>query len=196
MKWYGVWMYVAGIDEVGRGPLAGPVSVGAVWVTKDINIQELFPGVTDSKKLSEKKREEIYEKVLTSDVVSYVVASTSPGDIDARGIEWALSAAVRKCCSKLPEDTFVYLDGRLKAPKEFKQETVVGGDAKIPAISLASIVAKVERDRYMKKLSEDHPVYGFHKHKGYGTKAHMEAIAEFGLSEVHRTSFCRNLIKE
>jgi ribonuclease HII len=188
-------MYIAGIDEVGRGPLAGPVSVGVVWVKKDLDIKELFPGVTDSKKLSEKKREEIYEKALTSPDVAYVVASTSPKDIDAKGIEWALRTAIAKCCSKLPEGTFVYLDGRLKAPETFKQETVVGGDLKIPAISLASIVAKVERDRYMKKISEDYPMYGFHKHKGYGTKAHMEAIAEFGLSEVHRASFCKNVIK-
>lgn len=187
-------MHIAGIDEVGRGPLAGPVSVGVVWIKNGLDIKELFPGVTDSKKLSEKRREEIYEKVLVSPEIKYVVESTGVKDIDMRGIEWALSDAIKRCCLKLPRDTFVYLDGRLKAPEEFKQETVVGGDLKIPAISLASIVAKVERDRYMKKLSEDYPMYGFHKHKGYGTKAHMEAIAEFGLSEVHRVSFCSRLI--
>jgi len=188
-------MYIAGIDEVGRGPLAGPVSIGVVWVSKDVDLKEKYPTLNDSKKLSEKKREEIYERVIKDSEVSYVVVSNAAEVIDEKGIEFAIKDAVTKGCKKLPEDTFIYLDGRLHAPESFRQETVVGGDAKIPTISLASIMAKVERDRYMKKLSEDYPQYGLHKHKGYGTKAHMEAIVECGLSDIHRQSFCRNLTK-
>jgi len=187
-------MYVAGIDEVGRGPLAGPVSVGVVWVLKNVDLKGKFPLLNDSKKLSEKRREEIYEKALKDTDISYVVMSTSAEDVDEKGIEWSIKDAITRCCEKIPKDTFVYLDGRLHAPETFKQETVIGGDAKIPAISLASIMAKVERDRYMKKLSLEYPQYGLHKHKGYGTKMHMEAIAEHGLSSIHRASFCRRIV--
>jgi len=188
-------MYVAGIDEVGRGPLAGPVSIGIVWTKKGLDLKERYPTLNDSKKLSEKKREEIYELAKKDNDISYVVVSNAAKVIDEKGIEFAIRDAIARGCKKIPEDTFIYLDGRLKAPEAFSQETVVGGDTKVPAISLASIMAKVERDRYLKKMSQDYPKYGFHKHKGYGTRAHMDAIAEFGLSELHRVSFCRNLIK-
>lgn len=187
-------MYIAGIDEVGRGPLAGPVSIGIVWIKKDIDLKNKYPLLNDSKKLSEKRREEIYELAKKDSDIEYVVISSGADVIDQKGIEFAIRSAVERGCKKLPEDTFVYLDGRLKAPEIFKQETVVGGDAKIPAISLASIMAKVERDRYMKKMAQDYPEYGFHKHKGYGTKAHQEAIAECGFCELHRRSFCGRLI--
>lgn len=189
-------MYIAGIDEVGRGPLAGPVSIGIVWVSKDVDLKEKYPTLNDSKKLSEKKREEIYELAKKDDDISYVVVSSTAKVIDERGIEFAIRDAIARGCKKIPEDTFIYLDGRLKAPEAFKQETVVGGDAKVPAISLASIMAKVERDRYLKKMSQDYPQYGFHKHKGYGTKAHQEAIIEHGFCDMHRETFCRNLTKE
>jgi len=188
-------MYIAGIDEVGRGPLAGPVSIGVVWVKEGVDLKEKFPLLNDSKKLSEKRREEIYEKAKLDSDISYVVISNTADVIDTKGIEFAIKDAIARGCASLPKDTFVYLDGRLKAPESFKQETVVGGDAKIPAISLASIMAKVERDRYMKKVSEEYPEYGFAKHKGYGTKAHMEAIVESGFCDLHRQSFCRNLIE-
>ncbi len=187
-------MYVAGVDEVGRGPLAGPVSIGIVWIKKDLDLKEKYPTLNDSKKLSEKKREEIYELAKKDNNISYIVVSNAAKIIDEKGIEFAIRDAIARGCKKLPEGTFIYLDGRLKAPDNFKQETVVGGDAKIPAISLASIMAKVERDRYMKKISEDYPQYGLHKHKGYGTKVHMEAIVEYGFCEFHRESFCGRLI--
>ena len=187
-------MYIAGIDEVGRGPLAGPVSIGIAWTKKEIDLKSKFSNLNDSKKLSEKKREEIYELAKKDPDIFYCVVSNTAKVIDEKGIEFAIKDAITKACLELPKGTHIYLDGRLKAPESFSQETVIGGDAKIPAISLASVMAKVERDRYMKKLSEDYPEYGLHKHKGYGTKAHMEAIAEFGISEVHRGSFCRNLL--
>lgn len=188
-------MYIAGIDEVGRGPLAGPVSIGVVWVSKNVDLKEKFPLLNDSKKLSEKRREEIYESAKVDPDISYVVVSNTAEVIDAKGIEFAIKDAVAKGCASLPTGTFIYLDGRLHAPEHFKQETVIGGDAKIPAISLASIMAKVERDRYMTKIAGEYPAYGFAKHKGYGTKVHMEAIVESGFCDLHRQSFCRNLIK-
>lgn len=128
-------MYIAGIDEVGRGPLAGPVSIGIVWIKKNVDLKEKYPTLNDSKKLSEKKREEIYELAKKDEDISYVVVSNSAKVIDEKGIEFAIRDAVSKGCKKLPKDTFIYLDGRLKAPENFKQETVVGGDAKVPAIS-------------------------------------------------------------
>ena len=186
-------MYIAGIDEVGRGPLAGPVSIGVVWVKKDVVVEDLIPGITDSKKLSEKKREAIYRAVGSFSEISYTVCSRDASYIDEGGIKGALKDAISEACSMLPAETFVYLDGRLSAPSSFLQKTVVGGDLNVPVISLASIMAKVERDRYMKKMSEDYPQYGFHKHKGYGTKAHREAIVEYGFSPLHRVSFCGRL---
>lgn len=186
-------MYIAGIDEVGRGPLAGPVSVGVAWCKDGFDLKKAFPFLNDSKKVTEKRREEIYEAVKKCNDVSFVVVSSSNKVIDEKGIEFAIKDAISRGCKKIPEEIFVYLDGRLSAPENFKQKSVIGGDGSVPIISLASIVAKVERDRYMQKIAGDYPEYGLGKHKGYGTKAHREAIVEFGLSEIHRESFCRNL---
>lgn len=186
-------MYIAGIDEVGRGPLAGPVAIGVAWCKKDFDIKEAFPGLRDSKKLSEKKREEIYKKAVESPDVDFVVAMNDASVIDEEGISFAITDAVEKGCMKLPEKAFVYLDGRLSAPDRFLQESVIGGDDSIPIISLASVVAKVERDRLMQTLGEEYPVYGLEKHRGYGTKAHREAIEAHGFSPVHRRSFCSRL---
>lgn len=188
-------MYVAGIDEVGRGPLAGPVSIGVAWCKEDVDLMKLFPFLNDSKKVTEKRRGEIYEAVKKCDDISFVVVSSSNKVIDEKGISFAIEDAIERGCKDLPEDIFVYLDGRLSAPEKFKQKSVIGGDGSVPIISLASIVAKVERDRYMEKIGEDYPEYGLGKHKGYGTKVHREAIVEFGLSEIHRESFCKNLTK-
>lgn len=186
-------MHIAGIDEVGRGPLAGPVAIGVAWCSNDFDIQKEFPGLRDSKKLSEKKREEIYAKVLEIPDVGFVVSMNDAFVIDEKGISFAITDAVEKGCSKLPEEVFIYLDGRLAAPDQFPQKSVIGGDDSIPIVSLASVVAKVERDRLMKKLGEKYPVYGLEKHKGYGTKVHREAIEAHGFSPVHRRSFCKNI---
>lgn len=186
-------MYIAGIDEVGRGPLAGPVAIGVAWCKKDFDIGEVFVGLRDSKKLSEKKREEIYTKAVESPDVDFVVTMNDASIIDEQGISFAITSAVEEGCTKLPEEVFVYLDGRLAAPTRFLQESVIGGDDSIPIISLASVVAKVERDRLMKKLGSEYPAYGLEKHKGYGTKAHREAIVAHGFSPVHRKSFCSRL---
>lgn len=185
-----------GVDEAGRGPLAGPVAVGIVAVPSDFDIRGAFPGVSDSKVLSQKKREEIYtmlERLHGEGIVRYTVLFASAEVIDTEGI----TAAVRDCVYRgvrqlAPEakGVLVHLDGLLKAPNEYNQQTIIRGDATEPVISLASIAAKVSRDRVMMSLAEQFPQYGFEQHKGYGTKAHQAAIAQFGLSEIHRKTYC------
>lgn len=189
--------YVLGVDEAGRGPLAGPVAVGVVMAEEGFDFLKAFPDLNDSKKISEKKRERIFEQLLLLEKtgeVRFCVKSVSAGDIDKKGITQAVKAGVHAGVQKLapdPAGARVYLDGLLHAPEEYEQETVVGGDALIPAIMLASVAAKVSRDRLMVKLAKDYPGYGLETHKGYGTKAHIEAIKKLGLSELHRRSFCR-----
>ena len=191
--------FIVGVDEAGRGPLAGPLAVGVVVVHKNFCLQEMFPGVADSKVLTEQKREEIYSLVvnyskqgLLRHTVIYVAAAT----IDRIGLTRATLRAVHGGVRKLAPEVEGYkvlLDGLLHAPKEYKQETIIGGDSIEPIISLASIVAKVNRDRLMKRLAKKFPNYGFESHKGYGTEMHFEQIRKFGLSELHRKSFCTKI---
>ncbi len=189
----------AGVDEVGRGPLAGPVAVGVASVPKDFDWRKLN-GVTDSKKLSEKKREEIYKKarrLKAAGQIDFTVSMVSAGVIDKRGIVPAIELALNRSLQRLGvEDTMdIKLDGGLKAPDNFKnQETVIKGDAKVKEIGLASIVAKVERDKYMERKSAE-PIYApykWHENKGYGTKVHRAAIKKNGLTKLHRRTFCGN----
>lgn len=186
---------ILGVDEAGRGPLAGPVAVGVVAVEEGYDILAAFPGLNDSKKLSEKRREALFEKLqeeIRRGNVRASVTLSSAAMIDGKGIAYAIRNGVSKGVTKLlpkPEDGKVYLDGSLKAPLEYAQETVIGGDGTVPAIMLASIAAKVTRDRYMRKLDVEYPAYGFAVHKGYGTKAHREAIQKHGVTPVHRQTF-------
>jgi len=188
-------MLIVGVDEAGRGPLAGPVAVGVVCAPEGYDILAAFPGLNDSKRLSEKKREvlfEILQQELKAGNLTAVVCLSSARMIDDKGIAYAVRHALERGVRKLlpdPREGKVYLDGSLKAPKEYEQETVIGGDGLIPAIMLASVAAKVTRDRLMEKLEIAHPGYGFAKHKGYGTKAHYEAIRMLGPSLEHRTTF-------
>lgn len=190
--------YALGVDEAGRGPLAGPVAVGVIAVEEGFDILAAFPGLNDSKKLSEKKREALFEKLVelsSAGTVRVAVVLKSAKEIDGRGIAVAVRSAAEEGIRKLLPDPVtgkVWLDGSLKAPDEYEQETVIGGDGLVPAIMLASIAAKVSRDRHMVRLAEKYPAYDFAKHKGYGTKAHIEVIRELGLSDLHRRSFCRN----
>ena len=192
MKW------IIGVDEAGRGPLAGPVSVGLVKIPADFD-WALVPGVNDSKKLSEKKREVIFEiakELAKQGSIEYSVKSVSAKSIDAKGIAPAIVRAIESGVEDLqlsPADCFIKLDGSLKAPKEFPQETIIGGDGKEAVIGLASIMAKVTRDRYMLQQAELYPEYGLAQHKGYGTKAHREAIKKHGFTPIHRQSYCRNV---
>jgi ribonuclease HII len=183
-----------GIDEAGRGPLAGPVSVGAVMVKSDFDFS-IFKNLKDSKKLSEAKREEFFEVI--NKKIKYKVVMVSNKVIDKKGISYAINFAIKSLLKRLNpniKQTKVFLDGSLKAPEEFTQETIIKGDEKIPAISLASIMAKVTRDCYMKKISKKYPLFDFHIHKGYGTKGHISAIKKHGPSELHRKSFISRII--
>ncbi len=186
--------FIAGIDEAGRGPIAGPVAVGIFVCKKNFNFLPL-PGLDDSKKLSEKKRNEIFLKIkelVRHKKARFFVALVSNKVIDSKGITFAIKKGIEECIKKIKissKNTFVYLDGSLRAPEDFKQKTVIKGDSKIKAISAASICAKVIRDEYMKKNSKIYLKYSFEKHKGYGTKEHYESIKIFGVSQLHRKTF-------
>ncbi len=193
--------YIVGIDEAGRGPLAGPVSVGVFCVPVAFKKFKTFSaGVRDSKKLSEKKREEWFgkmEELKRANECFYAVAFGSAEMINTRGISYAIKHALKTALAKLhlpPEEALVLLDGGLYAPKEYPhQETIIHGDDKEAVISLASVLAKVTRDRHMLEIAKKHPAYGFHKHKGYGTKAHFSAIREHGILDIHRKGYLSNL---
>lgn len=196
--------YIVGIDEAGRGPLAGPVSVGIVVVPISIYkkvIKDFYKnGARDSKQMSEKKREEIFSKIKESAKVGdikFLKVFSSAKMIDRNGISKCIKSSIESGLKKLdlnPEKTFIYLDGSLRAPGEFFQKTIIKGDQKFTIISLASIVAKVTRDRYMVKISKKINQYNFEIHKGYGTVLHRESIKLHGLSELHRSSYCKNCI--
>ena len=191
-----------GIDEAGRGSLAGPVAVGIIIAPKNFDITKAFPGVADSKKLSEKKREEIFallkQKCKRMSSLRYIVVFASAKIIDKKGISYAVRHTIYKGIRILAPDSsecHVVLDGLLKAPPEYSQQTIIRGDASEPIISLASIAAKVTRDRLMKRLAKQFPHYGFDEHKGYGTAAHYAAIERYGLCALHRRSFIHTLEK-
>jgi len=189
--------FLIGIDEAGRAPLAGPVSVGFARVPLGFDVAREFKGVKDSKQLSEKQREEIYAELLRREKlgdVQFVVRFSDHLYIDTHGITKAVKRAIMSGVRALapdPQIVSIKLDGLLYAPSQYAQETIIRGDDLEPVISLASIAAKVERDRLMKRLAKRYPQYGFEKHKGYPTKAHYAAINIYGLCEVHRRSFCK-----
>lgn len=181
---------VAGVDEAGRGPLAGPVYAAAVILPPDAGID----GINDSKKLSEKKREELFD-IITKTAISYSIASIDEKEIDEINILNATHKAMCKAVSGLEvAPDYVIIDGNSIKGMEKPHETVVKGDAKSISIAAASILAKVSRDRYITKMAEVYPEYGFDKHKGYGTKAHTEAILEHGISPIHRKTFLKKLL--
>lgn len=190
--------YLVGIDEAGRGPLAGPVSVGVV--VAPIEFKTVFKkyAIKDSKKLSEKNRERWYKwlsKERRLGKVNFATALISHEVIDNKGIVYAVKLGIKRCLNRLnlrPSVCQVLLDGSLKAPLLFKnQTTIIRGDETVPIIALASIAAKVRRDRYMCRLAKKFPKYQFEIHKGYGTKAHYQALKKYGLSTVHRLSFLK-----
>ena len=190
-----------GIDEVGRGPVAGPVAVGAFFILDESFIVEVkkFPiPLRDSKQLSRIQREAWYKKIeewQAEGKCDFSVAMVSAGEIDQHGISRAIKKALAETLDTLECDgeCLILLDGSLHAPIEFvHQITIIKGDEKEPVISLASIVAKVIRDRHMIKLAERYPKYGFERHMGYGTEEHYKAIKKYGLSPLHRKSFLRS----
>lgn len=184
---------VAGIDEAGRGPLAGPVVAAAVILDHK---KRKIRGLDDSKKLSPQKREELFNKI-TERAAAVGVGISSVGLIDSRGILYALFKAARKAVRKLKVvPHLAVFDGNIPIPRlGISQKTLIRGDGKSACIAAASIVAKVTRDRLMKQLAQKHPHYGFEKHKGYGTAAHYEAIKLLGLTKHHRRSFLKEYIR-
>ena len=194
------YKYIIGVDEAGRGPLAGPVAVGAVMVPADFS-KRFFRGIKDSKRLKKELRESWFSKLSSLDksIICFSVSFVGASLIDRRGIAPAVRLAVGRCLKKLkadPKECLVLLDGSLKAPKKFIfQKTIIGGDDIEPVISMASIAAKVKRDRKMVRIAKSYPKYGFEKHKGYGTKSHCRAIKKQGPCEMHRRSFIKNLQK-
>ena len=203
--------FVFGVDEVGRGPIAGPVAVGVFAVAAKsesearVKLAKIFPKVKESKQLSEMKREMWFAKIVEAKragEIDYAVAFESEKAIDRLGIAVCIRSCIVKALDELlsaksvsretirPEDVLVLLDGGLKAPADFtSQKTIIKGDAKKSVIALASIAAKVCRDRKMNNLARKYPEYGFEAHKGYGTKAHYKAIKKQGILPVHRKSF-------
>ena len=182
--------FIAGVDEAGRGPLAGPVFAASVVLKNG----QFIEGVTDSKKLSEKKREYLFDKII-DEAVCYSIALADEKEIDEINIRNATFRAMNSAVNTLnitPE--FVLIDGNAIKDMTLPYECIVKGDFKCNCIAAASILAKVSRDRFMLQCHELYPEYEFDKHKGYPTKLHYEKIKEFGISPIHRRTFLKNII--
>ena len=179
------FVYVAGVDEVGRGCLAGPVVAAAVVLHPDRHI----PGVCDSKTVPAAERERLYDRILR-DAVAWAVGEADPSEIDRINIHQASLRAMQRAVLRLaPSPDFVLVDAFRVPDLPMAQRGVLHGDRRCSAIAAASIIAKVTRDRQMRDLHDRDPRYGFDRHKGYATADHLEAVARFGYSEVHRRSF-------
>ena len=180
---------IAGVDEAGRGPLAGDVYAAAVILPSDLIIES----INDSKKLSPKKREKLYDEIIEK-AEAFCIASASVEEIEKLNILNADMLAMKRAVEGLKRNVDIVLVDGNKAPDvAFKTCPVIKGDASSQSIAAASILAKVARDRYMLELDKQYPEYQFSKHKGYGTKLHYEMIKKYGISKVHRTSFLKNL---
>jgi ribonuclease HII len=180
---------ICGVDEAGRGPLAGDVFAAAVILPEDVIIE----GLNDSKKLTEKKRELLYDEIIEK-AAAYAIARANVQEIEEINILQAALLAMKRAVEALHKKAdYALIDGN-QAPKiAIPCEAIIKGDATSASIAAASVLAKVARDRDMQKLAELYPQYGFEKHKGYGTKLHCEAIREHGACEIHRKSFLRKL---
>jgi ribonuclease HII len=205
-------LWLVGIDEVGRGPLAGPVSVCLCVIPYTQSRKKTYSSFNskykqeikklrltnilgkDSKKLKESDRIE-WKNFLEKTEAQFFYGSMSAKDIDSKGIAVCIRKLIEKNLKNInPKDSLILLDGGLKAPKEYTQETIIKGDEKEMVISFASIYAKVTRDEYMKKVSKKFPEYGFEIHKGYGTLKHRKVIKEKGATTLHRRSFLKNIL--
>lgn len=184
------YVNICGVDEAGRGPLAGPVYAAAVILPQGLVIE----GLNDSKKLSEKKRELLYDKVIES-AVAWSVGVATEQEIDEVNILQATHLAMKRAVEGLSvKADFALIDGNRMPPLDIAGETVIKGDSLSMSIAAASIIAKVTRDRFMLELDEKYPEYLFAKHKGYGTALHYEMIEKHGISPVHRRSFLKKLL--
>lgn len=190
--------HLVGIDEVGRGPIAGPLCMGGCALLREraAEFYRYMHGLRDSKRLTPANREQWASTLYMcakKGICQLSLAFVSEQTIDERGLAYALRIAADTVLSSLsivPSDSFVMLDGALKAPSIYRfQESIINGDEQEPLIAAASVIAKVRRDRHMVKLAAQYPNYGFEKHKGYGTKSHYRALSMLGPCELHRKSF-------
>ena len=180
---------ICGVDEAGRGPLAGPVCAAAVILPRNIEIV----GLNDSKKLSEKSREKLYDEICEK-AMCFGIAFASVEEIEEFNILNAAMLAMNRAIAQLePQPELALIDGNRSSAIEINSRCVIKGDAKCADIAAASILAKVTRDRYMLEMAEKYPEYHFERHKGYGTKLHYEALREYGPCEIHRSSFLRKM---
>ena len=180
---------IAGIDEAGRGPLAGPVVCACVIMPLDED--KLIDGINDSKKLAEKKREELYDKIIER-AIAYSIVEVDERTIDRINILNATKQGMKRALDGLKVKPDIVLIDAVKLDTDLLQDNIIKGDAKSYNIASASILAKVYRDRLMKELSEKYPQYNFAKHKGYGTKEHIENLKKYGKCELHRETFIKN----
>lgn len=181
---------VCGVDEAGRGPLAGPVFAAAVILPEGYS----HPILNDSKKLSEKKRDLVYDDII-KDAVSYSVGIATEKEIDEINILNATFLAMKRAVEGLnTKPDLAYIDGNQYPRTGVKEVTIVKGDSKCMSVAAASIIAKVSRDGFMLKIAEEYPQYQFEKHKGYGTKLHYEMLEQYGVSPVHRRSFLKKIL--
>ena len=182
-------VFLAGVDEAGRGPLAGPVCAAACLLPRGLEI----PGLDDSKKLSPKKRDELYDVIIIS-ALTYGIAFASVEEIESLNILNATFLAMNRAIARLdPQPDLVLIDGNRNSGIQFPSRCIVKGDSLCADIAAASILAKVTRDRYMLTMAEQYPQYGFEKHKGYGTALHYEALRAYGPCPIHRMSFLKKM---
>jgi len=199
--WEKGYKTIIGLDEVGIGPLCGPVTTAAVIINskfqiKDKNFKEILKNAKDSKRLSKKQREKIFKLIQKCPNIKFTISSVGPKTIDKINISEATKKAMKNCLNKIlsnrnPKKILILIDGNRILDKNLKiqQKAIVKGDDKIFSIALASIIAKVTRDRKMEKLSLQYPEYYFHQHKGYGTKLHKKLIKKYGPCKIHRKSY-------
>jgi ribonuclease HII len=183
-----------GIDEAGRGPLAGPVVIASCVMPLDDD--KIIPGIDDSKKLTEKQREELFEKIKQS-AIEYSIQEIDEKTIDEINILQATKLGMKKCIEGLKQKPDLALVDAVKdIDSDIKQIAIIKGDATSYSIAAASILAKVYRDRLILELDKTYPEYNFKKHKGYGTKEHIEALKKYGPSQIHRKTFIKNFVEE
>lgn len=193
-KGFGNYTYIAGVDEVGRGPLAGPIVACAVILDLNVIDDELILWLNDSKKLSEKKREELANEIKNK-ALAYYIAEKSNIEIDEKGIAYCNNNIFLEACTSMKiKPDLVLSDGYLVKGINIENKSVIKGDSKSASIAAASILAKVYRDNLMKNYSKKYPYYGFEENVGYGTTKHIEGIKEYGTCDIHRMSFLKNIL--
>lgn len=193
-KGFGKYQFIAGVDEVGRGPLAGPIVSCAVILDLNIIDDELILWLNDSKKLSEKKRKELAE-IIQEKALAYYISESSNEEIDKKGISYCNNKIFLEACTSMKiKPNLILSDGYLIKGVNIHNKSVIKGDAKSASIAAASILAKVYRDDLMKEYAKEYPYYAFEENAGYGTSKHIEGLKKFGPCKIHRRSFLKNIL--